>query len=201
MMVSKYWREMSPEEKVAAIIEVNDGVSASKIATRLSAKYGKVSRNAVIGVYHRSALVAKNNKRPDPLEKFPLQRRVARPKVHKPRVPRVPREPKKASLKQPKPELINPALEDEYANPPSVVEMMRTDDHGEGTPMYQTTGCMWPTGFGSGSHLFCNEPVENFTRFVGKKEVPVKGTYCHHHRKASNSRKPLRYSIEKLAGV
>ena len=152
--MSIHWRQLSTAEKIEAVKTAwEPGVSASQIA----ANFNGVTRNAVIGLYHRY---------PDDLAGVPLKKPTAsvkamvKAKARKNYTVRVP-----STIR---PKIDAPQMEPE---PEPLPEIGEVEAHlcGRPLPMLSAHQCRWPVNdapYGE-MHLFCG--------------VPADGSYCEAH--------------------
>lgn len=148
-------------EAIKAIYE--PGMSAEAIATAVGRHLGEyLSRNAVIGLYHRNK---------DALKEYPLQRvggSSSKPATAKQRT--------FVYVPKPRPVKINPAIVEDQE---PVVKPTEYDATALLIPMAsdQYDGkCKWPVAERNGIHLFCGH------------DRGVDPSYCSHHR-MRNARK------------
>lgn len=180
------WPGMTREQKIATIINHWDQqATASVLAIKISKTLGeRVSRNSIIGFYHRVASSALRKRIANPLDHHPLlgksNARLGSRKSHtkEPR-PAVAVKPERRNSEWPSPSrlvfLSNPppadAIEIVQESPPCEPFALSRQFTLMDLP---ANGCKWPTHFET-EHLFCGH-----SRVAGKP-------YCTHHLQRSTS--------------
>lgn len=181
------WRSMKPHEKAELLAKLwKPGVLATTLAEETSKFLGEeVTRNSIIGVYHRSRANARTKGEPDPLFLCPLstplegQRRrrakneakataKTKGKIKANGKTAVKKKPVKAKRAEPDPGpqfKLEPLPEPE----PDLIGMKYISFH-----KLTDATCRWPT----------NERDEITWRFCGKQTAPG-SSYCPYHDKKS----------------
>lgn len=171
------WGKWSSAEKIEAIISIwKRGMSAGELAKAISAKYdSQVTRNAVVGIYHRANTGTKGIAGRSPLKNYPLNRpsahsdaqraEAARRRLTR-QMEREARMRERAELKKAKEAVKAKQIERtiQVLNPGLVAATYDAScdlpKEGYGVHMLELDkeGCRWPTERIDGVTMFCNHP-------------------------------------------
>ena len=175
------WKTMSRDERTTAIIGVwFEGATSTAITEALMATHeGKITRNGIIGLYHRIGYAAKQNGTHNPLGDYPLptvmQDRSAKTTLKRMASKRQDhRRPNKvAALPRPEADGQPPALAVD------LIEVKPDDAAYDATGLMLTTlqlterTCKWSVAY-TGQHLFCGH------------HTVTKSSYCAEHKRRSH---------------
>ncbi len=171
------WGKWSSAEKIEAIISIWErGMSAGELAKAISLKYdSQVTRNAVVGIYHRANTGTKGIAGRSPLKNYPLNRPSAHSDAQRAEAARrrltrqMEREAKakeRAELKKAKEAIKAKQIENTIkVLDPGLVDAtydascdLPKEGYGVHMLRLDKGGCRWPTDRIGETTMFCNHP-------------------------------------------